>query len=138
VWAVAWLLAAGYVYSAVRGLEDYGEATVTASIGLSQAGRALGRASSGLRETADALDGVPFLSDQVHEPIRRTASDVDRIATTVRTTARQARVTGRQTTDSAQGLAVVLGAAVALVPTLPLVALYVVLRPMIVQRLGAG
>ena len=124
-----------YVYTSVKQLEDYGETTVTAATGLDQTSVGLVRAARGLRETGNALDDIPFVGEQIDANIRRTARDVDEIAKTVRTTARQARVSGVQTRDSARGVALVLGAAIALVPTLPLAVLYLLLRPLVAQQL---
>ena len=128
-------MAGGYVYSTVKQLEDYGETTITAATGLDQTSRGLLRAAAGLRDTGNALDDIPFVGEQIDSNIRRTAADVDGIATTVRTTARQARASGAQTRDTAHGIALVLGAAVSLVPTLPTIALYLLLRPLIAQQL---
>ena len=135
MWAAVWLLAGAYVYVAVKQLEDYGETTVTAAKGLDQASTGLTRAAVGLRDTGAALDGIPFVGEQLDANIRRTARDVDVIAGTVERTARQARASGVQTRDAAQGVALVLGAAVALVPTLPIVFLYLLLRPVLAQQL---
>ena len=130
-----WLAAGAYVYTAVKQLEDYGETTVTAAKGLDQTSTGLVRAGRGLRETGAALDDIPFVGEQIDANIRRTAGDVDEVARTVRTTARQARAAGVETRDAARGLAVVLGLAVALAPTLPLLALYLLLRPLVAQQL---
>jgi hypothetical protein len=128
-------VAGGYVYSSVKQLEDYGETTITAATGLDQTSRGLLRAADGLRDTGNALDDIPFVGEQIDSNIRRTAGDVDGIAATVRTTARQARASGALTRDTAHGIALVLGAAVALVSTLPTIALYLLLRPLIAQQL---
>jgi hypothetical protein len=49
-------------------------------------------------------------------------------------TARQARASGVQARESAHDVAIVLGAAVALVPTVPVIALYLLLRPVVIER----
>jgi hypothetical protein len=134
-WTVLWLVAGAYVYVAVKQLEDYGETTVTASVGLQQTSRGLSRAATGLRDTGQALADIPFVGGDLDANVRRTAGDVDVISRTVRRTARQARASGEQTRDAARGIAIVLAAAVATVPTVPLVALYVVLRPLLVEEL---
>ena len=108
---------------------------MTAAVGLNQTSTGLVRAAQGLRDTGDALDSIPFVGEQIDANIRRTARDVDTIATTVRKTARRARDSGADTRDAAQGVAAVLGAAVALVPTIPLVLLYLLLRPLVAQEL---
>ena len=135
VWAVLWLVAGVFVYLSVRQLEDYGETTVTASIGLRQTSDGLIRAADGLRSTGDALASLPFVGDEINANIRRTAGDIDTIAKTVRATAFQARVSGEQTRDTAHGVAIVLASAIVLVSTLPITALYLLLRPLIRQQL---
>jgi len=138
VWSLLWLAAGVYVYTSVRQLEDYGETVVTASVGLHQASDGLVRAGSGLRETSDALGRVPFVGGDLVRPVRRTADDVDRIAVTVRRTARQARANGEQTREGATEAAVILGLAVALVPIVPFAVLYLLLRPVIAERLATS
>ena len=125
-----------YVFRAVEQLEDYGGTVVTASVGLRQASDGLVRAGSGLRETGDALGRVPFIGGDLVAPVRRTADDVDRIAATVRRTAQQARSNGEQTRDGATEAAVILGLAVAVVPIVPFAVLYLLLRPLVAQRLA--
>ena len=51
-------------------------------------------------------------------------------------TARDARATGGQAEDAAGTLAIVLGLAVALAPTLPILLLYALLRPLVAARLA--
>jgi hypothetical protein len=136
VWSVFWLAAGIYVFRAVEQLEGYGDTVVTASVGLQETSDGLVRAASGLRETGDGLRRVPFVGGSLDAPVRRTAADVDRIAVTVRRTARQARANGVQTRDGATGAAAVLGLAVALGTTVPAVVLYLLLRPLVAQRLA--
>jgi hypothetical protein len=135
VWTAAWLAAGVYVYASVRNLEAYGEAAVSAATGLDQAHHGLRRASAGLVETGAALDDVPFVGGLVGADIRRAARDIDTVASTVRTTALQTRASGRQTIDSASGIAVILGAAVALTPTLPVIWFYLLFRPLVLRQL---
>lgn len=123
------------VYSSVRQLEDLGTTVVTASDGLDETSSALDRASVGLRDTGRALGDIPFLGSSIGRDVTQAAEDVDTISAHVRRTAREARVSGVEARDSAQGLALALGAAVALVPTLPTVVLYLLLRPLVAQRL---
>ena len=130
-----WLLAGIYVYVSVRELEDYGETTTTAATGLRQASDGLRRAADGLRRTGSALGELPLVGREIEANIRRTARDVEAIATTVGVTAVQARVSGQQTRESARGVALVLGSAVALVSTVPVAVLYALLRPQIARRL---
>lgn len=136
VWTAIWIIAAALVFTSVRQLEDFGTTVATAARGLDETSRGLDRASAGLRDTGDALDVVPVVGGSISDDIRTTAEDVDRVAGTVRETAREARRNARDATASARRLAVVLGLAVLLVPTLPFVALYVTLRPLIAQQLA--
>ena len=138
VWVVAWLVAAGVVFAAIRQLEDGGRAVVSAGVGLDETSRGLRRASNGLRETAgalDAIDRLPFVSGNPGAAVRRTADDVDRFAIRARQTAADARTTGSDAQDAARTLAIVLGLAIALVPTIPLVAFYLLFRPVVAQQL---
>ena len=137
-WAVAWLLAAVAVYSSLEQLEDGGAAVIAAGRGLQETSEGLRRAGSGLHETADALGalgGLPFVSGDPGAAVERTADDVDGFAAGVRTAGRDARVTGADARDAAGTLAIVLGLAVALGPTLPAVFLYLLLRPLVAERL---
>ena len=138
VWAIAWLAAAVVTYSSLKELEDGGRAVVAAGTGLQETSRGLERAARGLHETADALEVVgdlPFVSGNPGEAVEQTAGDLDRFAVRVRATGRDARTTGAQASESAATLAVVLGLAVALTPTLPVAFLYLLLRPLVAQQL---
>ena len=87
VWVVAWLVAAGVVFAAIRQLEDGGRAVVSAGAGLEETSRGLRRAGIGLHETAGALgaiDQFPFVSGNPGAAVQRTADDVDRFAIRVR------------------------------------------------------
>lgn len=139
VWVLLWLVAAVVVASSIRDLEDGGAAVVTAGDGLEETSAGLRRAASGLHETADALDAVdrlPFVPGNPGRAVERTAEDVERFAVRVRATADDARLAGEDAQESARTLAVVLGLALALVPTVPLVALYLLLRRLIAQELA--
>jgi hypothetical protein len=141
VWTAAWLIAAGVTYSSLEQLEDGGAAVISAGDGLRETSDGLRRAGRGLHETADALEVVgelPFVSGNPGEAVEQTADDVDGFAVRVRQAARDARVTGAQARDSAGTLAIVLGLAVALTPTLPIVFLYLLLRPLVAQQLRRG
>jgi hypothetical protein len=138
VWTVAWLIAAGVTYSSLKQLEDGGTAVISAGHGLRETSEGLSRAGRGLHETADALEVVgdlPFVSANPGEAVEQTANDVDGFAVRVRETGRDARVTGAQARDSAATLAIVLGLAVALTPTIPILFLYLLLRPLVAQQL---
>ena len=138
VWSVAWLVAGAITYASLENLEDGGEAVVAAGAGLQETSAGLKRTARGLHETADALEVVgslPFVSGNPGEAVEQTADDLDRFAVRVRETGRDAEVTGAQAQESAGTLAVVLGLAVALTPTVPIIALYLLLRPLVAQQL---
>ena len=138
VWSLAWLLAAGAVYSSLERLEGGGAAVVAAGDGLVGTSEGLERVGSGLHETADALGLVgdlPFVAGDPGDGVEETAADVDRFAVGVRQAGRDARLTGTDAQEAAGTLAVVLGLAVALGPTVPAAFLYLLLRPLVAQRL---
>ena len=138
LWAIAWLAAGGVVYSSLKDLEDGGRAVVAAGAGLDETSAGLRRAAGGLHETADALSvlgQLPFVDADPSGAVGTTADDVERFAVRVRATAADARTTGAEAQESAGTLAVVLGLAVALTPTLPALFLYLLLRPLVAQQL---
>jgi hypothetical protein len=138
VWTVAWLVAGAVTYSSLRELEDGGRAVVSAGAGLEEASGGLTRAGEGLQETADALGVIgdlPFVGGDPGAAVQRTAVDLDRFAVRVRQAGVDARATGADAEESAGTLAVVLGLAVALGPTVPALFLYLLLRPLVAQRL---
>lgn len=139
VWVLIWLVAAVVVASSIKQLEDGAAAVVTAGDGLEETSAGLRRAAGGLRETARALDAVdqlPFVPGNPGAAVGRTAADVDRFAVRVRVTADDARAAGEDAQASASTLAIVLGLAIALVPTVPFVALYLLLRRLIANELA--
>ena len=139
VWAAVWLVAATLVFESIKGLEEGGRAVATAGEGLDETSVALDRAAGGLQETGDALDlldSLPLLPENPGGAVKQTAGDVERLADRVRVTGRDARVTGADAEDAAGTLAVVLGLAVALAPTLPVLLLYLLLRPVVAERVG--
>jgi hypothetical protein len=138
VWVVVWLIAAVAVASSIEQLEDGGAAVVAAGDGLEETSAGLDRAAGGLRQTAQALGligDLPFVPGNPGAALGRTADDVELFAVRVRATAEDARVTGLEAQEAARTLAVVLGLAIALVPTVPFVALYLLLRRLIAQEL---
>lgn len=138
VWTAAWLIAAGVTYASLKELEDGGSAVISAGHGLRETSEGLSRAGRGLHETAAALEVVgdlPFVSGNPGEAVEQTADDLDDFAVRVRETGRDARVTGAKARESAGTLAIVLGLAVALTPTLPILFLYQLLRPLVAQQL---
>jgi hypothetical protein len=138
VWAVLWLIAGVLVYDSIQQLEDGGRAVVSAGQGLDETSDALDRAADGLHETANslgALGDLPFVPGNPGAAVQQTADDVAQLADRVRVTADDARTTGADAQDSAATLAVILGLAVALGPTLPVLLLYWLLRPIVATRL---
>ena len=138
VWAVAWLAAGAVVFSSLKQLEDGGRAVIVAGSGLDETSAGLDRAARGLHETAEALEvlgELPFVAADPGEAVAATADDLEQFAGRVRVTGRDARVTGASAEESAGTLAVVLGLAVALTPTLPALFLYLLVRPLVAERL---
>ena len=141
VWTAAWLVAGAVVFTSLGRLEDGGAAVVSAGEGLEETSRGLRRAGNGLHETADALavlGDLPFVPGNPGEGIEDTADDVDRLAAGVRAAGRDAQATGADASDAAGTLAIVLGLAVALGPTLPAFFLYLILRPVVARQLSAA
>jgi hypothetical protein len=139
VWVLLWLVAAVVVASSIKQLEDGAAAVVTAGDGLEETSAGLRRAAGGLHETADALEAIdqlPFVPGDPAGAVERTAEDVERFAVRVRVTADDARAAGEDAEESARTLAIVLGLAIALVPTVPFVVLYLLLRRPIGQELA--
>ena len=135
---MAWLIAAVVVYRSIQELEDGGRAVVTAGEGLDETSEGLRRAGRALHETANALSTIgdlPFVSGDPGVAVERTADDVERFADRVQAAGRDARLTGAAAQESADTLAVVLALAVALAPTVPPLALYLLLRPLVAQQL---
>jgi hypothetical protein len=139
VWTACWLVAAALTYSSLEQLEEGGSAVVSAGEGLEETSRGLDRAARGLHETADALAVVgelPFVPGNPGSGLEQTATDVEQFAVRVRETGADARATGADARSSASTLAIVLGLAVALAPTMPILFLYVLLRPLVAAQLG--
>jgi hypothetical protein len=108
VWAVVWLVVGALVYRDVREVAELSKPIVDATVALD--------------ETADGLKqigSVPFLSD---------AANLGEIEERIRRASASARVSARSSRESVRELAVLLGIAIALVPTVPLLVLYVPVR----------
>ncbi len=105
-WIVAWIILAGAVAREVDGLSRLSGTVVLAG--------------GALEETGDLLrsfDRVPFVGDQVGEVSER-----------IRQTGRSARRNAAASRESIENLTVLLGVSIALIPTLPLLAVYLPLR----------
>jgi hypothetical protein len=140
VWVVVWIVLGVVVAREVRQLEDLSDTVITAGQALDQTSDGLRETSAGLREAERALQFVetlPFVGREIEENIAGAADSIDRVAQEVETTARSAEESGRTSKESVQDLSAILGIAVALVPTLTLLAAYAPLRsPRIRGALG--
>jgi hypothetical protein len=108
VWAVLWIVVGVLVHNEVRNLAELSDPVVAAA--------------AALEETAEGLnqvDDIPFVGEVANLP---------RIEQRVRVAARTARASARESRESVRRLARLLGISIALVPTLPLLALYLPLR----------
>jgi hypothetical protein len=106
LWVVAWIAIGLAVARDVRNLTALSDTVVRAGTAVGETGRAL-----------RALEGLPFVGDR----IGRVAGQVDAAAT-------QAVRSGRESRDSVQSLSVLLGFSVGIIPTLPILAMYVPFR----------
>ena len=137
VWTLAWLVAAGAVYtspSSSRTAAPLSSRRATAS-----SRRATG-CGGGQRPARDGgrlglLGDLPFVAGDPGNGVEQTADDVDRFAVGVRAAGRDARVTGADAQEAAGTLALVLGLAVALGPTVPAAFLYLLLRLLLGEQL---
>jgi len=103
VWTVTWLWMGIAVATEVRGIAD-----------LSDTAGAVGRAVMGLGET---IRGLPLIGDQAAAP----AEELDRAGRDAVASAQSARASARR-------VGVLLGISIALIPTLPLLAIYLPAR----------
>ena len=106
LWVAVWTVLAVVVYQEVRGLRDVSDTLVTTGRAVDRTGRAL-----------QDLEGVPFVGDRVRG-----------YAVEVRRAGRSAVKSGRSSRGHIDNLSVLLALAVGLVPTVPVLALYVPLR----------
>jgi hypothetical protein len=105
-WTIAWIILAVAVAREMEGLSRLSTTVVLAGRALEETGELLG-----------SFDRVPFVGDQVGE-----------VSDRIRDTGRSARRSARASRESVENLSVLLGVSIALIPTLPLGALYVPLR----------
>jgi hypothetical protein len=106
VWTALWIGLAVLVYHEVRGLRDVSDTLVSTGIAVDSTGRAL-----------QTVGDIRFVGDRV----RGYAGEVRRAG-------QSAVRSGRSSRDHIDALSVVLAIMVALVPTAPVLALYVPLR----------
>ena len=137
VWAIVWIALGIVVVREVRQLNELNETVVTAGQALDQTGDGLRGTSQGLREVHRALqvvESLPFVGREIEENLQGAADTLDGIAREVEETARSAQVSGRSSKESTDDLSVILGLAVALVPTLTLLAAYAPFRSVRLRR----
>ncbi len=106
LWCAAWIGLAVAVGQEVRGLGQVSETVVEAGAALEEAGGAL-----------VSLESVPFVGD-----------DVVAVGEQTQEAGRSARRSGRASRDSVNDLSILLALSIGVVPTLPLLALYVPFR----------
>jgi hypothetical protein len=108
IWAATWIVVGLLVYRGVRDLAELSKPIVDASV-------ALDETADGLAQVAS----VPFVGE---------AANLAEIEERVRRASASARRSARVSREGVRELAVLLGFAIALVPTLPLVAIYLPVR----------
>jgi hypothetical protein len=106
VWTIAWILVGVRVANEVEGLTSLSDTVVQAGGSIQAAGAALG-----------AVSDLPVVGDRVRAP-----------ADQLRQTGASTAESGRKSRDSIHSLSSLLGFTIALIPTVPLLALYVPLR----------
>ncbi len=106
VWIAVWVFLGFRVADEVHGLTDLSRTTVAAGLALQDAGEAL-----------VSLGRLPVVGDDVETLGERTMR-----------AGRSARDSGRSSRESIENLSLLLGLSVALIPSVPLLALYVPLR----------
>jgi hypothetical protein len=116
VWTALWIGLAVLVYHEVRGLRDVSDTLVSTGVAVDSTGRAL-----------QTVGEVPFVGDRVRgyaDEVRRAGQSAIR--------------SGRSSRDHIDALSVLLAVMVAVVPTVPVLALYFPLRRAAREgRLGA-
>jgi hypothetical protein len=105
-WVVLWIVLALLVGREVRHLRELSDTVVTAGVAIEQTG--------GLVQT---LGSVPFVGGQV-----------SKVAQQVEEAGKSAQASGRDSRDSTENLSVLLALSIGLIPTLPLLGLYLPLR----------
>jgi uncharacterized protein YoxC len=139
-WAIVWIVLGVVVAREVRQLDDLSDTVVTAGEALDQTGDGLRGTSDSLREIHRALqvlESLPIVGREIEENLQSAADTLDGIAAEVEETAQSAQASGRVSKESTADLSVILGLAVALVPTLTLLAAYAPFRSLrLRQALG--
>jgi hypothetical protein len=107
LWIALWIALAIVTAHEVLALRDLSDTVVKTGRAVDTAGRAL-----------QTVAGIPFVGGRVST-----------LADQVRVAGQSAVASGRSSRDSATNLAVLLGVAVGLIPTVPMLALYLAVRP---------
>jgi hypothetical protein len=115
LWVALWIVLGIQVRNEVRGLTELSDTVEAVGNTLDQAGRQL-----------DTLKGLPFVGNRIHEVGQQLA-----------VAARSAIHSGESSRSHVNSLSVLLGVAVAVAPTLPLVVLYVPMRRTRIQEVRA-
>ncbi len=111
-WTIAWATIGLSVGREVRGLAD-----------LSDTVASVGRAAEESGKTIASLDRVPLVGGNLSEP----ADDIQEAG-------RSAQASGRSSRESVENLSLLLGLSIALIPSVPLLALYVPWRSSLVRE----
>jgi len=106
IWIAAWIVLALLVGREVRNLRELSDTVVLAGVAVEDTGDLL-----------TTLKNVPFVGGQVGDA-----------AAQVREAGRSAVISGRDSRDSTENLSVLLALSIGLIPTLPLLGLYLPLR----------
>lgn len=106
VWSVVWIAMGLWVAVEVRGLASLADTVVRAGTALERTGEALGR-----------IDAIPLVGGQVEE-----------VAAAVSEAGESASASGASSRGDVERLSLLLGVVVALVPTVPLLTLYIPAR----------
>jgi hypothetical protein len=103
VWAAAWIWVGIWVAREVQGLTQIAETVRNSGVALQRAGDVLA-----------GLSGVPLIGDDISQP-----------AEAIRRAGRSAVESAKVSEDNAREVGVLLGVSIALIPSLPLLILYV-------------
>jgi hypothetical protein len=106
VWSVAWVLVGVRVAHEVEGLTRLSDTVVKVGEAVDASGQAI-----------ESLASVPIVGDRLDDPAHR-----------IRTAGQSALASGRSSRGSIHNLSPLLGFAIALIPTVPLLGLYLPLR----------
>jgi hypothetical protein len=116
VWAVAWILLGVWTGYEVNNLRSLSDTVVESGVAM--------------KTTGDAIEGlsvIPFVG-----------GDVQRVGRQVTAAGDSAVRSGRDSRSAVDRLAILLGVAVGLIPTVPVLVLYVLLSRAVVVRQGAA